>query len=171
MKPHKIPTQSDNGQKNDNKSCLHELNELKFCKVSRNSFSNRCCKFQLSILKSKKKFVPKKYIIQALVSIQGVPTDGALLSKLSEKVLNLSTYIFFYSHSPTAFSNSQSRIPSFQLSQFMNYVLFMLLSSLVIKFVKKPSTNKQECGFYAACQPCPTKTVLDDVVSFSKLCI
>ena len=41
-------------RKNGNKNCLNELNELKFCEVSRNCFSNRCWKFQLSILKNKK---------------------------------------------------------------------------------------------------------------------
>ena len=45
-------------RKNGNKHCLNELNEfneLKFCEVSRNSFSKRCWKFQLSILKDKKR--------------------------------------------------------------------------------------------------------------------
>ena len=41
-------------EKNWNKNCLNELNELKFCEVSRNSISNSCWKFQLSILKNKK---------------------------------------------------------------------------------------------------------------------
>ena len=36
------------------------LIELKFCEVSRNSFSNRYWKFQLSILKNKKSFISKK---------------------------------------------------------------------------------------------------------------
>ena len=40
-------------RKNENKNCLNELNELKFCEVSRNSFTNSFCKFQFSILKIK----------------------------------------------------------------------------------------------------------------------
>ena len=39
MTPHKIANQSDS---HGNKNCLHELDSLKFCEVSRNSFSNRC---------------------------------------------------------------------------------------------------------------------------------
>ena len=43
------------------KSCLNVcLNELKFCKVSRNPKSNRCWKFQLSILTNKKVLFLKK---------------------------------------------------------------------------------------------------------------
>ena len=42
-------------RKNRNNSCLNELNDLKFCDVSQYSFSNRCWKFQLSILKKQKK--------------------------------------------------------------------------------------------------------------------
>ena len=38
---------------------IHCLIELKFCKASRNYFSNRCWKFQFSILK--KSFISKKY--------------------------------------------------------------------------------------------------------------
>ena len=34
VKPHKISTQSENG----NNNCLNKLNKLKFCKVSQNSF-------------------------------------------------------------------------------------------------------------------------------------
>ena len=45
VKPHEVSTQSNN-RKNGNKNCQ---NELKFCEVSQNSFSNRCWKFQLSI--------------------------------------------------------------------------------------------------------------------------
>ena len=37
------------------------LNELKFCKVSRNSKSNSCWKFQLSILTNKKVLFLKKF--------------------------------------------------------------------------------------------------------------
>ena len=37
--------------KNENNNCLNELNELKLYEGSRNSFSNRCGKFQISILK------------------------------------------------------------------------------------------------------------------------
>ena len=39
------------------------LIELKLCEVSRNSFSNRCWKFQLSILKNKKVLFLKKYFL------------------------------------------------------------------------------------------------------------
>ena len=48
-------------RKNENKSCLNELNELKFCEVSQNCFSKRCWKFQPSILKNKKVLFLKKY--------------------------------------------------------------------------------------------------------------
>ena len=41
-------------KKFENNNCLNNLNELKFCEVSRNSFSNRCWKFQLYNLKHKK---------------------------------------------------------------------------------------------------------------------
>ena len=37
------------------------LNELKICEISRNPKSNRCWKFQLSILTNKKKLSLKKY--------------------------------------------------------------------------------------------------------------
>ena len=37
------------------------LIELKFCQVSRNSFSNRCWEFQLSVLKNKKVLFLKNY--------------------------------------------------------------------------------------------------------------
>ena len=47
-------------RKNENNNCLNKLNELKFCEVSQNSISNRCWKFQLSVLKNKKVFFPKK---------------------------------------------------------------------------------------------------------------
>ena len=44
------------------KCCLNVcLNELKFCKVSRNPKSNSCWKFQLSILTNKKVLFLKKY--------------------------------------------------------------------------------------------------------------
>ena len=49
-------------RKNEINNCLNGLNELKFCEVSQNSYSNRCQKFQLSILKNKKSFIPKKHI-------------------------------------------------------------------------------------------------------------
>ena len=42
------------------------LIELKFCEVSRNSFSNRFCKFQLSILKNKKNLFLKKFFFKPL---------------------------------------------------------------------------------------------------------
>ena len=41
-------------RKNQNKSCLYKLNELKFCEVSQSSKSNRYWKCQLSILENKK---------------------------------------------------------------------------------------------------------------------
>ena len=44
-------------RKNENNNCL---NELKFCEVSRNSYSNRRWKFQLSIMKNKQKNISKK---------------------------------------------------------------------------------------------------------------
>ena len=50
----KFQLDQETDRKNENKNFLNELNELKFCEVSRNSFSNRCWKFQLSILKNKK---------------------------------------------------------------------------------------------------------------------
>ena len=40
---------------------------LEFCEVSGNSISNRCWKFQLSILKNKKVLFLKKYIFLAVV--------------------------------------------------------------------------------------------------------
>ena len=52
VKPHKISTHSAHSD-----SCLIEL---KFCEVSRNSFSNRCWKFQLSIFRNKKVLFLKK---------------------------------------------------------------------------------------------------------------
>ena len=55
------------------------LIELKFCEVSRNSFSNRSWKFQLSILKNKKVLFLKKNIFLAVVSKHAkiIPKDGA----------------------------------------------------------------------------------------------
>ena len=47
--------------KYENKKYLYELNELKFCEVSWNLFSNRCWNFQLSILKNKKVLFLKNY--------------------------------------------------------------------------------------------------------------
>ena len=44
------------------------LIELKFCEVSRNYFSNRCWKFQLSILKNKKN-IPKKNVFFKRLSL------------------------------------------------------------------------------------------------------
>ena len=55
------PTLQTTDRKIENNNCLNELNDLKFCEVSRNSISNRCWKFQLSILKNKS-FIPKKNI-------------------------------------------------------------------------------------------------------------
>ena len=45
------------------------LIELKFCEVSQNSFSNRCWKFQLFILKNKKVLFLKKKCFFLLLSI------------------------------------------------------------------------------------------------------
>ena len=50
-------------RRNKNKNCLNELNELKFCEVSRNSFSDRYRQFHLSILKNKKVLFLKKYYL------------------------------------------------------------------------------------------------------------
>ena len=50
------------------------LIELKFCEVSRNSISNRCWKFQLSILKNKKVLFLKKYFLSRTAMID--PKDG-----------------------------------------------------------------------------------------------
>ena len=41
-------------RKNYNSNCLNKLNQSNFCEVSWNSISNRCWKFQLSLLKNKK---------------------------------------------------------------------------------------------------------------------
>ena len=58
-------------EKNKNNNCLNELNELKFCEVSRNSFSKRFWKFQLSILKNKKVlFLKKKFFKPLSISKQ-----------------------------------------------------------------------------------------------------
>ena len=58
---------------NENNNCLNELNELKFCEVSRNSISNRYWKFQLSILKNKKALILIKIFQYAKID----PKDGA----------------------------------------------------------------------------------------------
>ena len=50
-------------RKNENNNCLNDLNELKFCEVSQNSFSNRCWKFQRSTWKTKKVYSYKKYFL------------------------------------------------------------------------------------------------------------
>ena len=60
VKPHKISAHSE--------IFIHifsigYLIELKFCEASRNSFSNRALKFQLSILKKQKDKILKKYEI------------------------------------------------------------------------------------------------------------
>ena len=49
-------------KKDENNNCLNQLNELKFCEVSWNSISNRCWKFQLSILKKKVLFQKKNFL-------------------------------------------------------------------------------------------------------------
>ena len=55
MKPHKISANLDNSLLPIQKCHLNVcLNELKFCKVSRNPKLNSCWKFQLSILTNKK---------------------------------------------------------------------------------------------------------------------
>ena len=62
MKPHKVSTHSANSDNcNLHFSSLGCLIQLKFCEVSWNSFSNRCWKFQLSILKNKNDLFIKKY--------------------------------------------------------------------------------------------------------------
>ena len=63
-------------RKNVNNNCLKEL---KFCEVSQNSILSRCWKFQLSILKNKTSFIPKKDIFQVVFSNYAkiVPKDGA----------------------------------------------------------------------------------------------
>ena len=47
-------------EKNENSNCL---NEMTFCEISRNSISNRCWKFKISILKNKKVLSLKKYFL------------------------------------------------------------------------------------------------------------
>ena len=49
LNPTKFQLNQTTRRKNVNNNCLNELNELEFCEVSRNLFSNRCWKFQLSI--------------------------------------------------------------------------------------------------------------------------
>ena len=61
VKPDKISTQADNGYKIWKENCLNELNDLKFVRIHI-SFSNRCWKFQLPILKNKKVLFLKKYL-------------------------------------------------------------------------------------------------------------
>ena len=57
VKSYKISTRTTD-RENENKNCLNEL----ICgEVSRNFFLNRCWKFQLSILKTKKFYSFKKY--------------------------------------------------------------------------------------------------------------
>ena len=59
----KISTQSVHADNFFSRFCIRCLIELKFCEVSRNSFSNRCWKFQLSILKNKKVlFLKNKFL-------------------------------------------------------------------------------------------------------------
>ena len=77
MKPHKISTHlaySDN-------CYFHHFyrlsDELKFCKVSRNSISNWTWEFQLSILKNKKVLFLKQYFLGCSLSYAKiVPKDG-----------------------------------------------------------------------------------------------
>ena len=64
----------------------------------------------------------------------------------------------------------------FGIFQNLQMSLFPKLDSFLVgtffcSFLQEkiPLTYKQVRGFQAARQPCPTKTVLDDVVSFSKL--
>ena len=42
---------------------MSELNELKFCEVSRNNFSKQMLKVSAFYRKKQKSFIPKKYII------------------------------------------------------------------------------------------------------------
>ena len=63
MKAHKISTQLDDGlKKMEIKNCLNELNELKFCEVTR----KQMLKVSTFYLEKQKSFIPKK--IQAVVS-------------------------------------------------------------------------------------------------------
>ena len=55
-----------NNKKDENNNCLNNLNELKFCEVSRILISNRTWKFQLSILKNKKVLFLKKIYFKPL---------------------------------------------------------------------------------------------------------
>ena len=61
--------------KNQSKSCLYELNELTSCKVTWNPKSNRCWKFQLSILKTKKFYSKKEYDLSHIARIVLFPTN------------------------------------------------------------------------------------------------
>ena len=57
-------------RKNRNNNCL---NELKFCEVSRNSISNRCWKFQLSILRNKNVlFLKRNYAVFNIKTIKAL---------------------------------------------------------------------------------------------------
>ena len=70
------------------------LIELKFCEVSRNYFSNRCWKFQLSILKNKKVLFLKKYnLVRSLSIDQESSNRWRLLSQFSVKVLHCSRWL------------------------------------------------------------------------------
>ena len=60
--------QTTKRKKNINYNCMNELNELKLYEDLRNLFSNRCWKFQLSILKNKKVLFLKK-IFSNLLSL------------------------------------------------------------------------------------------------------
>ena len=68
-----------------NNNCLNELNEMKFCEVSRKVISNWCWNFQLSILKNKKVLFLKKIFFKPYH--QDRSKRWCLLSKFSVKVL------------------------------------------------------------------------------------
>ena len=62
MKPHKISSHSAHSDIFFSIGCLIKL------KFSRNSFSNRCWKFPLSILEKRQSFIPKKLWFKSRVS-------------------------------------------------------------------------------------------------------
>ena len=73
----KIQLKQITDRKNENRNYLNKLNELKFCEVSRNSFSNICWKFQLSILKNQKiLFLKKNFLPVVFKYAKRYPKDG-----------------------------------------------------------------------------------------------
>ena len=71
------------------------LIELKFCEVSRNSFLNRCWKFQLPILKNKKVLFLKKIIFWSLSLSKQKRFVYWVLTQFSGKVLHFVTFFFW----------------------------------------------------------------------------